>query len=284
LRNLLLAVLVAVAVQVPIMAIAWSRPAATCDAATGSHHVALVVEHGDGSTVTRCIAFSGSSLTGEQVLIASGVKYVTMNFGGLSSAICWIDGEPAEIPSGCWTSNSPFWEIFVARKGGSWASSNLGVSALVFGDGDAEGFRFEAQTGMSPPSSLGNCPSPTPTPGVTPRPTPRPTATQAPTQTATPRPVTPPPPGSTAPSQPAASSAGPAASSVPPTPAGSGAVAAIEATPGPSSPVVGGGNADSPTGSTGDGTPALVAAIVAIAGLAGLAMLRRRPGSGGPTR
>ncbi|MGH2465479.1 MAG: hypothetical protein ACRDGI_08460, partial [Candidatus Limnocylindrales bacterium] len=227
-RNLLLAAVVAVAAQVPITAIAWSRPAATCDAATGSHHVALVLQHEDGSTVTRCIAFSGASLTGEQVLAQSGVEYKTVVFGGLSDAVCQIDGEPATFPQSCWTSQSNFWAFFVARKGGSWFSSSLGIAAQTFHDGDAEGLRFEPQDVPLPPNSLGNCPPPV----ATPRPTPRPTATPIPTQPTTTERATQPPAGSTPPSQPPASIDDPAPSSAPPSPAATGAVIAIVATPG----------------------------------------------------
>ena len=243
-----------------------------------------MVEHGNGSTSTQCVAFNGASLTGEQVLDASGIEYKTVAFGGLSAAVCQVEGEPATFPPSCWTSTSSFWAFFVARKGGTWFSSSLGISSQTFHDGDSEGFRYEPQDVPLPPTIMGNCPSPTPTPVATPRPTPRPTSTPAPTQATTVGPTTTPPAGSTPPSQPAASSNGPAASPVPPSPAGSGAVAAIEATPGPSSPVVGGGNADATSGSAGDGTPALVAAIAAIAGLAGLATLRRRPAKTGRAR
>jgi MYXO-CTERM domain-containing protein len=243
-----------------------------------------VVEHGDGSTSTRCVAFSSASLTGKQVLDASGIEYKTVVFGGLSAAVCQVEDEPATFPPSCWTGKSSFWAFFVARKGGTWFSSSLGISGQTFHDGDSEGFRYEPQDVPLPPGIMGNCPSPTPTPVATPRPTSRPTTTPAPTQPATARPTTPPPAGSTPPSQPAASSDGPAVSPVPPSPAASGAVAAIEATPGPSSPVVGSGNADASSGSAGDGTPGLVAAIVAIAGLAGLAALRRRPAKSGRAR
>ncbi|HEY2888480.1 MAG TPA: hypothetical protein VGJ17_07680 [Candidatus Limnocylindrales bacterium] len=222
-------------------------------------------------------------MTGEQVLAQSGIEYRTVAFGGLSDAVCQVDGEPATFPPTCWTSTSNFWAFFVARKGGSWFSSSLGIAAQTFHDGDADGLRFEPQDVPLPPKILGNCPSPTPTPVATPRPTPRPTGTPAPTQPATTRPASPAPSGPAAPSQPVASIGDPAPSSPIPSPDGSGAVSAIVATPGPSSPVVVAGTSDG-TGPTGDGTPALIAAIAAIAGLAGLAALRRRPAGRDLTR
>lgn len=279
-RNLLLAVVVAVAVQVPITAIAWSRPATTCDAATGSHHVALVVEHGDGSTVTRCIAFSAASMTGEQVLAASGIEYRTVLFGGLSDAVCQVDGEPVTFPPSCWTSTSNFWAFFVARKGGTWFSSSLGISSQSFHDGDAEGLRFEQQDVPLAPKILGNCPSPTPTPIATPRPTPRPPATPTPTQPTTTRPTTTPLASAEPSPNPTSPAGDPAASSAAAPPDASGAVIAIVATAAPSNPVASAGSSDAPSHPDGGGTPALVVAIVAIVGLAGLAVARRRPSRG----
>ncbi len=200
--------------------------------------------------------------------------------------MCKVDGEPATFPPTCWTGSSPFWELFVARSGGTWSWSSLGVSALVLHDGDAEGLRYEAQSSSSPPAVLGNCPSPTPTPrptarpSVTPQalptpvPTPRPTAAQDPTLK----------PGSTP--GPSLASVAPAAS---PPDAGSGmpnatgsgapgdALAGVGGSP-PATVLPGAAGATSPpAGSAGDGSPALPIAVLAIAGLAGLATIRRRP-------
>jgi len=64
---------------------------APCTAATYGSHVTLVVEHGDGSVIGLCIGFDGSSITGEQILQASGVHYAVAGFGSLGDAVCQID-------------------------------------------------------------------------------------------------------------------------------------------------------------------------------------------------
>ncbi len=128
-------------------------------AGTGPHHAALVVEHADGRLVTRCVAFSAAQITGEQLLARSGIQYATVGFGGFGDAVCQIDGEPASFPASCWTSTSPYWMLFVARAGGTWSSSNLGVTSQVFRNGDAEGFRYESQSGpaLTPAPPTGVC-------------------------------------------------------------------------------------------------------------------------------
>ena len=148
---------------------------AGCAQAASVHHAALVVEHGGGTTiVTRCVAFTGDSITGDQLLAGSGVEYAT---GYSGDAVCQIDYEPpnGQVPPGCWTASSPYWAISVSRGGGSWTTSSLGISSQTLRDGDAEGFRYEGQSDYSvPPSPRGVCPpvaSPTPVPVVTAKPT-----------------------------------------------------------------------------------------------------------------
>ena len=160
-----------------------ARPGATggCAQAAGAHHVALVVEHGNGTVLTRCVGFDGTGLSGEQVLQMGGVEFQTSQYGGsLGRAVCRIDAEPATYPPGCFSATSPYWVLFVARAGGAWSVSNLGASGLTLRDGDAEGWRYDPQAGSpaQPPSPAGVCeavaiPAPSaPVPVPPPSPTP----------------------------------------------------------------------------------------------------------------
>lgn len=195
-----------------------------CADAAGAHHVALVVEHGNGSVVTRCVAFDQAALTGTQVMDmaqAQGVEYATAGYGGsLGSAVCQIDYEPASYPPGCWTSTSPYWAMFVSRSGGPWAVSSKGISAQTFSDGDALGWHYQPQVGGGggpPPSPAGVCaqvvaaPPPAPVAGSQPAPAPLAPAPAAPgadtpSPDATPSPATEaaPTPSATPSSRPAA--------------------------------------------------------------------------------
>ena len=282
-----LAAVIAVASQVPAAALAWSQPA-SCAAATGQHHVALVVQHGDGSTKVGCVAFSGAGLTGEQALASSGIEYQTVSFGGLSKAVCQVDGEPATFPAECWTSTSDFWALFVARAGGRWSASSVGVSSLVLHDGDSEGLRYEPQAQPVAPTVYGDCPLATPTPKPTARPTAKPTSTSQPTETAPPSAAAS-QPRSPRPTSDAAESSmtGAPADSDSPSVAASASVGSLvqaaTGSPDPSS----GALAVTTLGSSGDassGTPiAPVLGLAVIAGLTGLAIARARSNRrGGP--
>ena len=147
-----------------------------CATASWSHHAALVVEHGDGRTIRLCIGFDAASITGEDMLRASGLEHGTVSYGSLGDAVCQIDGEPTTYPPSCFTTSGPYWVTFVSRHGGAWAAANLGVSNEIFGDGDAEGFRYDPQTGSAaaPVSPAGTCSMPPSRPAATSGASPRP--------------------------------------------------------------------------------------------------------------
>lgn len=207
-----LRVLAAAALSVPftVAATAAGRGAApTCAEAAGVHHAALVVEHGNGATVTACVAFTEDSITGEQLLAMSRVQYATVDYPGLGQAVCQIDGEPPTYPPSCWTASSPYWAMDVSRGGGGWTQSGLGISTQTFRDGDAEGFRYEAQgSSATPPSPAGVCPPPVAT-------TPAPPPTAAPRPASVAAPTAPPAGTGTAAAAPASSQAAPQSPTLP---------------------------------------------------------------------
>ena len=159
-------------------------------AGSGPFHAALVVEHGSGSTFQRCVAFSSATITGDQLLELSGIEVATATLGGFGQAVCQIDNEPADFSACLPPSPDPYWVLFVSRGGGPWTESNLGISSQTFADGDAEGFRYDPQTGTAaPPPVPTPCSSPTFRPTATPNspssPTLRPAADATPTPTPT---------------------------------------------------------------------------------------------------
>jgi hypothetical protein len=129
-----------------------------CTAATYPHHVALVVELGDGEQVGRCVGFNASSISGEEVLQASGLEYATQDYGSLGQAVCQVDEEPAAY-STCLPSSGSYWALFTSRAGGAWQAGDVGISSLDFANGDAEGLRYDPETGPdpAPPSPAGVC-------------------------------------------------------------------------------------------------------------------------------
>ena len=229
-------------------------------AAAGSNHAALVVEHADGSVVTRCVAFDTDHITGEELLNRSGVAWSAQTFGGFGDAVCALDGEPAKYAE-C-PGKDRYWAVFVARAGGSWQLANVGISTMTLRDGDAEGFRYVPASGVpaAPVSAAGVCAAAaaTPSPGDAHAHADRPRASVAATTTT----ASPTAGATTAVTEPPASVAAPTATLVRgPTPRPT----PLTATPPPPAP------APAPSGGTDLG---LFAAAVAGGGLAGLALLR----------
>jgi hypothetical protein len=154
-----IAILAVAASLAALASVAPGSPTSSTCAAAGSHRAALVVEHGDGSVLTLCVAFDPSVVTGEQLLDASGISWFGQVFGGFGAAVCAVDGEPARYSS-C-PGKDAYWAVFVARGGGPWQLSNAGISTLTLGDGDAEGFRYVPSSGTPapPPLPVGTCPT-----------------------------------------------------------------------------------------------------------------------------
>jgi hypothetical protein len=169
-----LAPTLALAASIAVFAsLAPGSPATSACAAAGPNHAAVIVEHGDGSVVTRCVAFEPNQVTGEQLLNASGISWSGQTFGGFGDAVCAVDGEPAGYTS-CPGKDS-YWAVFVARGNGAWQLANVGISTLTVSDGDAEGFRYVPSSGVpaAPPRPTGVCavlasPVATPAPAATP--------------------------------------------------------------------------------------------------------------------
>jgi hypothetical protein len=132
--------------------------ASPCAAAAYGGRVALVVEHGDGQVTGLCVGFDGASISGQQILQASGLEYATAGYGALGDAVCQIADEPAAYSS-CLPSSGSYWVLFVSRQGSAWQVASGGVSTETFASGDAEGFRYDPQDGPDPPpaSPVGIC-------------------------------------------------------------------------------------------------------------------------------
>lgn len=260
-----LALLVPAAILAALASLAPVAPLVPGCAAAGSNHAALVVEHADGSVVTRCVAFDADSISGEELLDRSGVAWSGQTFGGFGDAVCAIDGEPVSYVD-C-LGKDRYWAVFVARAGGSWQLANEGISTLTLGDGDAEGFRYVPASGIpaAPVSASGACaaaaptPTATPTPPATPTATPSTTPSRRPALTAIAATASPTAGATTTATEPPAFGVAPTATAT------TSAAATTTATPPPQAPT------PAPSGGTDLG---LMAAAVAGGGLAGLALLR----------
>ena len=247
-----------------LASLAPASPLAQSCAAAGSNRAALVVEHGDGSTVTRCVSFDAGTVTGEWLLDSSGVAWSGQSYGGFGQAVCAVDAEPAHF-STCPGKDS-YWAAFVSRGGGAWQFASVGISSLTLADGDALGFRYVPTVGSPapPPPAAGVCavaataaPAPATVGG----------AGATPPAQATPPATVGASPATTDAVADAAASAGVAVAAT----AGVAVAAATAGAPSSAASPPPGARGPSPTGGIDQG---LLLAAVAGGGLAGLALLR----------
>jgi hypothetical protein len=114
--------------------------------AGATNYAGLVVQHGDGSVVSRCVAFEESSISGIELLSRSGLS-VDAATSGYGASVFGIDGEGT---SADWTSGRASWAYWHLR--GGWVFSPVGASSYSVKQGDVEGWAWGSQTSpVSPP-------------------------------------------------------------------------------------------------------------------------------------
>jgi hypothetical protein len=109
-----------------------------------AHRAALVIEHGGGEIVSRCVTFAEDHLSGLQLIQRSGIEYQVRNFGSLGNAVCQLDREPATVPAGCFGSGAT-WQYF-QRTGTSWKQASAGPQTSTVADGGMDGWLYAAGT------------------------------------------------------------------------------------------------------------------------------------------
>ena len=151
----------------------------------------LVVRHGDGTLVYSYVEFAEEAISGEELLLRSGLEFVVAPFGGIGTAVCAINGEGC--PAGdcfCESFSNPsvFWN-YLAWAGSGWAIEARGPSARMLRDGDIDGWSWSGGEHGLPAITIDEIARitgfdrnpPTPAPAATPSATPTspPVATEA---------------------------------------------------------------------------------------------------------
>ena len=108
------------------------------------NRVGLVVVHGDGTIVKKCVEFSAESITGAEALQRAGLEPVLSSYGGLGYGICAIDSEGCAAGEDCFCQcrKSPcsYWVYSHRQQDGAWTISGLGASSWTLRSGDIDGW------------------------------------------------------------------------------------------------------------------------------------------------
>lgn len=133
-----------------------SHTSMVCSGNSTAHHAYVVVEHGSGDSITRCIGFSGDSIDGETAMRLSGIEYRAETISS-GKAMCQVDGEPAKSEQ-CFPQNQPYWALFV-ESNGHWSSAPGGYTQVTLHDGNALGWHYVKANESAP--------APPPLPAIT---------------------------------------------------------------------------------------------------------------------
>jgi len=160
----------------------------------GQNRAGLIVVHGDGRVLTRCVTFTEERLSGVALLQRAGLA-VDANSGPMGSAVCTINREGCPVNDcfcQCKSNPCTYWNYFHRNADGSWAYSGMGAATWTVGNGDIEGWVWG--DGSAPPPALALdtiCDTGTATTAASS--TSAPTATPLPPDTPIPTPTPPPP-------------------------------------------------------------------------------------------
>ncbi len=117
-----------------------------------SNEAALVIDYGDGTVTYAVVPFAEASVSGYELLRASGLSLVSIPFGGLGEGVCSIEEKGCSVADCrrlCQTSDpdSPFWKYFGLGDEGTWQGHSRGASGTTVAPGDIEGWSW---TGTEP--------------------------------------------------------------------------------------------------------------------------------------
>ncbi len=155
----------------------------------GMNRAGLIIQHGDGTVFTTCVAFDEPSISGLELLIRAGVSVSADSSSGFGTTVCALDGEGCNYPDQscfcqCEGASCTYW-VYWHLVSGEWQYSQLGAADWQITDGSVDGWVWgqgDPGGGEKPPATSFDeiCRvEPTNTPLATPshRPTRKPQAT-----------------------------------------------------------------------------------------------------------
>ncbi len=106
------------------------------------HQAGLVVVHGDGRVVSRCVGFDEDRISGQELVSRAGLE-PHMEATAMGASVCRLDGEGCAAGSNCFCQclSSPciYWSYW-RWDGAKWEYSALGAGSTTVADGGLDGW------------------------------------------------------------------------------------------------------------------------------------------------
>ena len=125
-------------------ALAWALLALTPGLALSQppHQAGLVVVHGDGRVLSRCVGFAEDHISGQELLSRAGFD-LRMDATAMGASVCSLDGEGCAAGTNCFCQclSSPciYWSYW-QWDGAEWVYATLGAGSSTVVDGSLEGW------------------------------------------------------------------------------------------------------------------------------------------------
>lgn len=128
-------------------ATASAAPAHVLGPDDGSNVADVVVDFGDGRTITRRVTFAAPTITGLQALQSSGLQLTTVDYS-FGTAICAIEGVGCPATN-CFCDANKFWG-YKFWDGAAWQGYMVGAGSSTIANGAVEGWAW-GRSGSNPP-------------------------------------------------------------------------------------------------------------------------------------
>lgn len=115
---------------------------------TTNHQAGLVAALPDGNTILRCVEFSGDSISGYDLLVASGLELQTSFTPGMGNAVCGIEGQGCESDN-CFCGMPDYWSYW-HMDNAAWSYSDSGANTFDVVPGTIDGWSW----GDQPPQQV----------------------------------------------------------------------------------------------------------------------------------
>jgi hypothetical protein len=106
------------------------------------NYAGLVVKHGSGDVVTRCVAFDESSISSVELLDRSGLG-LELSDSSFGTVVYGIDGEGNASD---WNNQTFYWSFWHLNDG-SWSYSPVGAGGSRVYNGSVDGWQWMSQNG-----------------------------------------------------------------------------------------------------------------------------------------
>lgn len=114
----------------------------------GPNAADVVVDFGDGRTVTRRVTFTTTTISGLQALQSTGLQLTTVDYS-FGTAVCAIEGVGCPATN-CFCNANKFWG-YQFWDGAAWQGYMVGAGSSSIGNGAVEGWAWGA-SGSNPPA------------------------------------------------------------------------------------------------------------------------------------